>query len=75
VGRVVLTPAPKRGQFEVILHGELASILKLVFQKRESPTPRPGVRLSVVAGKRFTHTHRLPPLLITLRSSSKRSKG
>jgi site-specific DNA recombinase len=56
VGRVVLTPAPKRGQFEVILHGDLASILELVSQKRKRLTPRPGVRLSVVAGVGFEPT-------------------
>jgi len=39
VGRVILTPGPKRGQINAVLHGELGVMLQLVAAKSENRTP------------------------------------
>ncbi|NIA72037.1 recombinase family protein [Pelagibius litoralis] len=64
VGRITLTPGPKRGQIDATLHGDLGTILDWAAQSREkmgenraqkhqTDTPFSGVSVSVVAGERY----------------------
>ena len=64
VGRITLTPGPKRGEIDATLHGDLGTILDWAAEKRQelaenralkqkTDTPSSGVSVSVVAGAGF----------------------
>ncbi|WP_421708582.1 recombinase family protein [Algihabitans sp.] len=64
VGRITLTPGPKRGQIDATLHGDLGTILDWAAEKRQelaetralkhqTDTSLLGVSVSVVAGAGF----------------------
>ena len=53
IERITLTPGPKRGQVDAILHGEVGAILEWMGSQalnNKTDTPSAGVSVSVVAG-------------------------
>jgi len=69
VDRIELRPN-QQGKLEIDLYGDLAGILTLAGKKaRPLDQNDPSVQqVKVVAGARNSHTHRLPPFIVTIPS-------
>ena len=69
IDRIELRPN-QQGKLEIDLYGDLARILTLAGRKAKPlDQSDPSVhQVMVVAGARNTHTHRLPPFIVTLPS-------
>jgi hypothetical protein len=74
IDRIVLTPEGDGLRAE--LHGDLAVLARFAQGKegRAESTGDSALRLSVVAGARSSHTHRLPPLVVRLPLSNGRKR-
>jgi hypothetical protein len=70
VDRIELKPN-NPGKLEIDLYGDLAGILTLAAKKdRPLDQSDPSLQqVKVVAGERFGHSHRLPPMIVTLHSA------